>query len=136
MFEWLGSNAVGLGGLVAASALIWSAVQFMLVRARDQRTRDFEAYHRLIKELVSPDDSSGLTRVDRQTAIVFELRHFPRYYEVTQRILLVLRRNWTSTPDMPWGHLIEEIDLTLDYMRSPRRWLNRVRATRSQSERG
>jgi hypothetical protein len=47
-------------------------------RGRESSERQFEMYHRLVKELVSPDDKTQATWIDRQGAVVFELRHFPR----------------------------------------------------------
>ena len=126
MLAWLLDNAIGVGALVTALALVWSIVQFMLVRRRDQRSREFEAYHRIIKELVAPDDTQS-TWIDRQTAAVFELRNFPRYVGVTARILTRPRDCWAS--DAPERRvLLDEISLTLAFVRSPLRGLRRVRA--------
>jgi hypothetical protein len=55
-------------------------------------------------------------KLDRQVAVVFELRHFPRYYEVTRRILTALKHAWGSQPQ--WSRLVEEIDLTLAHVKS------------------
>ena len=51
-------------------ALLWQIVQFTVTHSNDARNRQFEAYHRLIKELVKPED--GKTYVDRQCAAMFE----------------------------------------------------------------
>ena len=50
-------------------------------------------------------------------AVLFELRHFPRYYEVTVRILNGLREKWSADPEFKWPRLIEELDLTVEYIR-------------------
>jgi len=115
MFSWLTSNATGIGVLVAAVTFVWSAIQFIVVRRKEQKAHEFEAFHRLIKELVSPDAGTQSTWVDRQMAAVFELRHFPRYYEVTLRILTGLREQWGKLPE-PKSRLLDEIDLTLQYI--------------------
>jgi hypothetical protein len=88
------SNAAGLSAVAAAATFIWSVFQFIATRRKDQRAREFETYHRLIKELASPDQDTKVTWIDRQVAVVFELRHFPRYFEVTLRILAGLRVAW------------------------------------------
>lgn len=49
-------------------------------------------------------------------AVVFELRHFRRYYDVTFRILSGLREKWCADPEFKWARLIEEIDLTLGHI--------------------
>lgn len=116
MFTWLTSNATALGVLLAALTFVWSAYGFIVVRRKEQQAHEFEAFHRLIKELVSPDPDTQSTWIDRQMAAVFELRHFPRYYEVTVRILGGLREQWSSIPDSKRHRLIEEIDLTLQHI--------------------
>jgi hypothetical protein len=54
--------------------------------------------------------------IDRQAAVVFELRHFPRYYEFTERMLKGLREKWSKDPEFRWPRLVEEIDLTLAHI--------------------
>ena len=117
MLTWLTSNAPALGIFGAIVAFAWSVFQFAAVRRKEQRIHEFEAFHRLIKELVSPDPDTKATWVDRQVAAIFELRHFRRYYEVTLRILDALRAQWSSLPEQPPARLFTEIDLTLEYIR-------------------
>ena len=99
-------------------AFVWSTYQQVTQRKAEARERDFQAFHRLIKELVSPDPESGVPWLDRQAAVVFELRHFPRYFEFTERTLRGLKEKWTSDPEFRWQRLIEEINLTLDYIKN------------------
>lgn len=72
MLSWLTSNAAALGVLGAATTFVWSAIQFILVRRKEQQAHEFQAFHRLIKELVSPDDINKFIWIDRQMAVVFE----------------------------------------------------------------
>ena len=115
MINWILQNIAPLGALGAAIAFAWSVVQFILVRRKDQQLQDFNAYHKLIKELTQPDSESGLTWLDRQVAVVFELRNFPRYYPVTERILDQWRLR-ISADNLAF--LLAEIDLTLQHLRS------------------
>ena len=110
------SIATVSGALVAAGTFVWSIIQFILTRKKDQQAREFETYHRLIRELVEPDPDSKKMWQDRQIAIIFELRHFPRYYEVTMRILGGLKEKWQSDPASKWPRLIGEVDLTVTYI--------------------
>jgi len=116
MLTWLASNATGLSILGATVAFIWPVVQFVITRRRDLQFREFETYHRLIKELVAPDPQEKVLWLDRQAAIVFELRHFPRYYSFSARTLRALREKWIANPEFKFPRLIEEIDLTLDFL--------------------
>ena len=111
---WLLAQGVSATGVGAAIAFVVSVFQFLSVRKRESREREFDKYHLLIKQLVSPDER-GATFLDRQIAVVFELRHFPRYYECTERILSGLRQTWLSEKD--YMRLIQEIDLTLAYIK-------------------
>ncbi len=117
ILSWLTSHAIALSIIGAAIPFGWSVTQFILVRRKEQQAREFEVFHKLIKELVSPDADTKATWIDRQMAVVFELRHFPRYYEVAVRILSGLREKWGADPEFKWPRLIEELDLTLEYMR-------------------
>lgn len=125
--HWLSSNAASLGIVGAAIAFIWSSTQQIIQRKAESREREFQAFHRLIKELVAPDPESGKAWIDRQAAVVFELHHFKRYYEFTERTLTGLKEKWTADPDFQWPRLIEEIDLTLHY-------INRNKISRNKSE--
>jgi hypothetical protein len=99
----------------AAVAFIWSTTQQIAQRKADAREREFQAFHRLVKELVSPDSADGVMRLDRQAAVVFELRHFPLYYDFTERMLMGVKKGWASNPNVQ-PRLIEEIDLTLKHI--------------------
>ena len=113
---WLSSNTATLSIFGAAVAFIWSTTQQIAQRKAEARERDFQAFHKLVKELVSPDPADGKAWIDRQAAVVFELRHFPLYYEFTERMLLGLRQKWCADSDFVWPRLIEEIDLTLKHL--------------------
>jgi hypothetical protein len=110
MLNWLTSNATALAILLAVLTFVWPVVQFILVRRKQQQAREFEA-------LVSPGSDTQFIWIDRQMAVLFELRHFPRYYEVTIRILNGLREKWSADPEFKGPRLIEELDLTVEYIR-------------------
>src|SRR5271166_3960736 len=48
---WLSSHPTSWGILGAAIGFIWSVVQFIYQRRRESNERQFEAYHKLIKEI-------------------------------------------------------------------------------------
>jgi hypothetical protein len=113
MFTWIAQNVSGLGIFGAAVAFAWSIIRFVLDRQSELRSKEFDAYHRLIKELVAPDSETKVMWIDRQVAVVFELRHFPRYYEVSSRILKHLKEKWSLDSDFKWKYLLDEVELTL-----------------------
>jgi hypothetical protein len=93
MLRLLAGNAKVLSIIGASIAFAWSIIRFVLDRRKELQDKEFEAYHRLIKEFVSLDPESKVMWIDRQAAVVFELRHFPRYFEFTARMLVHLREN-------------------------------------------
>jgi hypothetical protein len=97
-------------GLPLAAA-VGGFLSFVLTYSSDARNRHFEAYHRLIKDLVEPSEA-GNTYVDRQCAVLFEFRRFRRYKPVTIRILCGLREDWQAYRHMS-PRLTNELDLTL-----------------------
>jgi len=113
---WLSSNTAALGIVGAAVAFMVSTAQQIIQRRAEGREREFQAFHKLVRDLVSPHRSSDAAQgLDGQAAIIFELRHFRRYYEFTQRMLVRLKEQWTADPKA--SDLIEEIDLTLGHIR-------------------
>jgi len=73
---WLSSNTAALGILGAAVAFMVSTWQVSQRRA-EANERQFQAFHKVVESVVSPDPKGGLHYVDRQAAVIFELRHFP-----------------------------------------------------------
>jgi hypothetical protein len=108
-----------LTALIAGITFFWNIVQFLWTRARESRERQFATYHSLVKQLVEGDSPN--VSIDRQAAVVFELRHFPRYYGYTERMLNGLKQTWRETAK---PRLIDEIDLTLAFIR--RKWRYRL----------
>ena len=99
----------------AAVAFIWSVIQFFSVRAREARVREFETFHRLIKELVEPPSEGAGLYIDRQCAVLFELRFFPRYFSFTLRTLLALKSKWRESAGQ-FPRILEELDITIGFI--------------------
>ena len=79
---WLSSNTAALGIVGAAGAFMVSTAQQIIQRRAEGREREFQAFHKLVRDLLSPHRSSDAAQgLDAQAAIIFELRHFRRYYE-------------------------------------------------------
>lgn len=112
LFRLITTYGTALSTMGVAIAFVWSVFQFFSVRAREARAREFEAFHRLIKELVEPPGEGASLYIDRQCAVLYELRFFPRYYPFTRRTILGLKAEWSqSAPHFP--RLLEELDITL-----------------------
>lgn len=114
LLQQITTHGTALGALGAAIAFIWSVVQFFSVRGREARSREFEIFHKLIKELVEPPSEGASLYIDRQCAVSYELRFFPRYYSFTRRTLLGLQEKWTFTAHS--SRILRELQLTLDHI--------------------
>ena len=95
----------------ATCAFAWGVYQYFNTRSKDLKVRQFDAYHRLIKELVQPD-SGGATYADRQLAAVFELRDFPRYFIPSHQILTGLKNDWANKAEFN-ARLRSQFDKTI-----------------------
>lgn len=97
------------------AALIVSTLkffQFINIKRKDAKQRDYENYHKLIKDLNQSDTPGEDIKLYRQVAIVYELRNFPRYFQVTKRIL----SNWPRKQDPQLVSLYKEMDDAVAYM--------------------
>lgn len=113
IWSYVIDHPVEVAGLIVAYfSLILPIRQYLNQRKLDERDKRFNNYHRLIKELVGPD---GTVLMDRQIAVVFELRNYPEYYDVSKRILLGCRNSWSNT-NQSLERLIQEIDYTIIYI--------------------
>ncbi|MGA2353777.1 MAG: hypothetical protein ABSG02_04725 [Terriglobales bacterium] len=113
---WLSSNTTTLSILGAAAAFIVSTIQQIIQRRDERAERQFQAFHKIVEQVVSPEPKGGLHYVDRQAAVIFELRHFPRYYDFTERMLKRLKGKWVADPQPHSDVLIEEIDPALRHI--------------------
>lgn len=94
---------------------IWAIIKFKEY-LKDKR---FKTYHELIDELVNETrNPDRVIKLDRQIAIIFELRNFVDYYPVTKRILIDLKSLWKKQL-----RATREIEITLDFI--SKNWLCR-----------
>jgi len=57
--------------------------------------------------------------VDRQAAIIFEMRNFKRYYPYTLRMLKGLREEWVAVANQ-FPRLLDERTMTIDLIERKR----------------
>jgi len=107
-FEQLNSYSGAIGILITLATGFWA-----LLKLREYlKDKRFRTYHELIDWLVNETSNPDrVIKLDRQIAIIFELRNFTGYYPVTKRILIDLKELWNTQP-----RATKEIDLTLDFI--------------------
>jgi hypothetical protein len=113
VWPFIRDNQFVLAAMAAIVTFSWSVWQYFDIRRRDYFEREFKEYHRLIQELVQPSPGSVMY-LDREAAVVFELRRFNRYNEFTVRTLETLKLNWASNP--AHKRLIDEIEITIAFL--------------------
>jgi len=102
--------------ITGIAAFIWAVVKYLDTRRREQNLKEFENYHRLIKELVQPEDlGKEYMYIDRQTAIIYELRHFKRYYPFSYRTIISLKEKWEKVPNQ-LPRLLDELDRSIEFL--------------------
>ncbi|MCC8062193.1 MAG: hypothetical protein LIO68_02985 [Rikenellaceae bacterium] len=106
------------GIVISFFGVILPLYQFIANKRIQQKDTRFRTYHRLVKELVQPDEESKSTWTDRQMAVAFELRNFPYYYALTERVLNGLKEAWEGSDK----RLLNEMDYTLLYISYYKKW--------------
>ncbi|HBT81578.1 hypothetical protein A2757_03015 [Candidatus Giovannonibacteria bacterium RIFCSPHIGHO2_01_FULL_48_47] len=95
---------------------IWPFLKFREY-LKDKR---FKTYHELIDGLVNEQrNPDRQIKLDRQIAVIFELRNFPSYFPVTKRILTDLKTQWADQP-----RATKEMEFTLDFI--SKNWFTRT----------
>ncbi len=114
VWHWLGDNGTALGVVLAALPILWAVVQFIRIKRAEDRRVQFTTFHDLVKQLVQAEAADQAMRIDRQIAVIFELRSFKPYYPVTLRILKGLKKDWAGFAQPgPGDRLMTEIDLAI-----------------------
>lgn len=110
LFELIG---ITLAILAIYISIIQPIINFTLAQKKQNKDKRFKIYHELIDHFAG---ANGSAMLDRQIAIIYELRRFPEYYPVTKRILSdwVKERNTSSIPQIQ--RLVKEMELTIKYI--------------------
>lgn len=99
--------------------VIWTVYQYTDTKKREQDLKEFENYHKLMKDLVQPEfnpNGEDVLYIDRQAAVLFELRHFKRYYVFSYRTVTGLKEKWGNNPKQ-YPRLLEELHLTIEFLK-------------------
>lgn len=117
VWNWLNTNSGALSVVLVLIPMAWAVFTYLSVKKQELRERRFRAYHQLVKDLVERQHPDRPMKLDRQIAIIYELRNFREYFQVSLRILKGLKETWTeSGPDVKRDRLHEEIDLAIKYI--------------------
>jgi hypothetical protein len=115
LLDILKTYGTQLSAIGAALTFIFSAYKFQAERRTAHFWKEFEVYHKLVKELVEPPAENIGLYVDRQAAVLYEMRNFKRYYPYSLRMLKGLHDKWANAPGM-FPRLINELELTIEHI--------------------
>ncbi len=132
MWHFINTHPGLLTGALTVITLAASAIRYFHLQTRESNNTQFQEYHALLKQLVSGD--GGQIFIERQAAILFELRNYPRYYEFTIRILVDLENLWNTRTSLPLtdplyldpNHFLQmqrELLLTIKFIKEKKCWL-------------
>ena len=117
MWKWLNDNSGALGVVLVLIPLTWAIFSYLSVKKQELKERRFQVYHKLIQNLVEREDPELPMKLDRQIAIIFELRNFKEYFPVTLRILNGLKESWQEYgPEKKRGRLYAELDFAIKHI--------------------
>ena len=103
-----------IGLIITYIGLILPIRKYLQEKWAQEKQLQFQNYHKVIWDLVW---EQGVPKLDRQIAIAYELRNFPWYYDVSLRILKWLKDSWCKDSQWENQRLIEEISLTISYIK-------------------
>ena len=105
---FLNSNKGGAAVVGTIAAAAWQCWKYI-------KEWNFNNYHKLIKELSQSDTPGEHVKLDRQVAVVYELRNYPRYFSVSKRIL----QGWLDSKgnqNNEYSRLYCEMRISIEYM--------------------
>ena len=121
MLDWLKNNVASISMIIAfvgivvpLAALAFSALHYLRIRSAELRQKRFENYHKLIHELVEGCQGKK-PRLDSQIAIIYELRKYREYREVSIRILEGLKQSWKNSQGVE--RILKEISISLSKLK-------------------
>ncbi len=59
----------------------WAVYKYFDLKNREERRHDYKAYHELISAFTAG------TALEKQMVILYELRNYPRYFEMTKQLI-------------------------------------------------
>ncbi len=115
IFIFLNLYAAGITILLTLIAGVYKFWQFVNIKKHEERQKRYENYHDLIKNLNQSDTPGESIKLYRQIAVVYELRNYPQYFDVSKRIL----QGWIDMQDKKIGgpeKLCNEMKLSIEFM--------------------
>lgn len=111
--DFIQRYGTALSSIGAAIAFLWTVFQWLAVRSREAKHREYQTFHELLKTLVNGyQPGTVLSQIDERAAVLYELRNYPRYFPYLRRTIATLQLKWSTAEP----RLVEELYLTKKYI--------------------
>jgi hypothetical protein len=120
MWNWLVENNGVLALIVAVLVAVAALVQFFWIKISEEHARQFANYHKLLEDLNEKKDPDGKTSgqyLDRQMAIIYELRSLRKYHAISLRILDRCLKSWAPLGNAGYAPVIAEAQRTIAFIK-------------------
>lgn len=121
MWSWVVLNNGVLALIVAILVAVAALVQFFWIKISEDHARQFANYHKLLEDLNEkkdgPDGRTSGQYLDRQMAIIYELRSLRKYHAISLRILERNLLTWTQISNGGYGSVISEAQRTIAFIK-------------------
>jgi hypothetical protein len=109
-----------LGLMVALGTAIAALHNYFSIKRSEERARKFSNFHQLLQDLnegkPKPNGDTGGQYIDRQQAIIYELRSFKEYHPVIIRVLNRGVVTWSESDTPHMSDLIDEANMTMSFI--------------------
>lgn len=121
VWDWLKEYNGTVAVLISLITGGFALYHYISIKRSEEEARRFSTYHNMIQDLNIGKDGEA-QYIDRQMAIVYEMRNFPEYYPVTLRLLnrsLPRWRLYAATKGNPLSPYLlpEEAILTIKFIK-------------------
>jgi len=110
-WDAIGAVFTVLAFLLSFAGMSFAAYRYVQLRREEHRTIRYNEYHKLLSLISKGQDADGTLKSVSQIALIYELRHFPEYRELTKRLMLQLVSEWGG--DANYVLLRDEVASTL-----------------------
>ncbi len=125
-WKFVSDHNGALGFMLAFGTAAAALYHYLSIKRSEERARRFSNFHQLLQDLnegkPKPNGEAGGQYIDRQLAIIYELRNFTDYHPV---ILIILNRSivtWGLSENKSRAILISEAEKSLSFIINCKRW--------------
>ncbi|MCH5508877.1 hypothetical protein B1F69_19320 [Pseudomonas syringae] len=119
-WKFLSEHNGALGLILSLATAAFALNHYFSIKRSEEQARKFANFHQLLQDLnegkPKPNGDVGGQYIDRQQAIIYELRSFKEYHPVIVRILNRAIVTWGQSETRYMNVLIDEAQKTLSFI--------------------